>query len=496
MWGKFKNILIKALNYIDKKTEKVRKPLFKFLIKSFTYIKKKAIIVLNPVIIFLIKNIVVVYFGLMTFLLIFIIPKYIFTNEMTTSDLLLGFLFLTALQFAVYKILKFRKENPGFIPSESKLLVDAGGSIIAILVGLLFGFILMLIVNPAEAVEGFTIIIKGGFNRGPKSLGNMIYLSVPIILTGLSVAFAFRTGLFNIGATGQLTMGAFAAVYIGVEWGALGDIHPLLHWGVAILGSMVAGGLFGAIPGLLKAYRNVNEVVSSIMLNYVAMYVNTMLIVKFIYNRDFARALDVQPSAETPTMNLDMLFTGSTINGGIVVTIVIVAILHIILNKTTFGFELKAVGFNRDASKYSGMNAKRNIVYSMMIAGAVAGLAGALMYLVSGTHLKPDAVLIPQGFTGIAISLLGLSAPIGVLMAGLFYGSLQQGGYYLQLLDFNPEIIDIIISVIIYTSALGLFLQKFVLIILRKKKDTFEDEEPQLAAEIETGSDLVEGSVE
>ncbi len=412
------------------------------------------------------------------FLLIFVIPQFADGSE-GLIDLILVLLFLTAFQVAVYKVLKFRKDNKNFVPSESKILIDAGGSIIAILVGLLFGFLLMLIVNPGEAVEGFQIIIKGGFNRGPKSLGNMIYLSVPIILTGLSVAFAFRTGLFNIGATGQLTMGAFVAVYIGIEWGALGDIAPILHWGVAVLGAMLAGALWGAIPGVLKAYRNVNEVVASIMLNYVAMYLNAMLIVKFIYNRDFARALDVQETAVTPKLNLDLLFLGSSINGAIVVTLIVVAILHVILNKTTFGFELKAVGFNRDASKYAGMNSKRNIVYSMMIAGAVSGLAGAMMFLVAGVHLKPDAVLIAQGFTGIAISLLGLSSPIGVLLAGLFYGSLQQGGYYLQLLNFNPEIIDIIIAVIIYTSALGLFLQKFVLIILRKKKDSFGDDDSE-----------------
>jgi simple sugar transport system permease protein len=429
----------------------------------------------------LIKNAVNIYYGitaLVMFLLIFVIPQFADGSE-GLIDLILVLLFLTAFQVAVYKVLKFRKDNKNFVPSESKILIDAGGSIIAILVGLLFGFLLMLIVNPGEAVEGFQIIIKGGFNRGPKSLGNMIYLSVPIILTGLSVAFAFRTGLFNIGATGQLTMGAFVAVYIGIEWGALGDIAPILHWGVAVLGAMLAGALWGAIPGVLKAYRNVNEVVASIMLNYVAMYLNAMLIVKFIYNRDFARALDVQETAVTPKLNLDLLFLGSSINGAIVVTLIVVAILHVILNKTTFGFELKAVGFNRDASKYAGMNSKRNIVYSMMIAGAVSGLAGAMMFLVAGVHLKPDAVLIAQGFTGIAISLLGLSSPIGVLLAGLFYGSLQQGGYYLQLLNFNPEIIDIIIAVIIYTSALGLFLQKFVLIILRKKKDSFGDDDSE-----------------
>ncbi len=361
-----------------------------------------------------------------------------------------------------YKAYLFRKQNPDFKAAESTTLVNILGSVIAILTGLLFGFVLMLIINPNQAIDGFFTILEGGF-RNIESLGDMIYFSVPLILTGLSVAFAFRTGLFNIGASGQLTIGAFVAVYIGVRWGALADIHPLLHWLAAILFATIAGGLWGAIPGLLKAYRNVNEVVASIMLNYVAMYINTVLIRNFIYNPDFARALDIKPSAASPTFNLDLLFPDSSINAGIIVALIVVLILHIILNKTTFGYELKAVGLNRDAAKYAGMNAKRNIVISMIISGAVAGLAGALLFLVQGKHLTPVNTILTEGFTGIAISLLGLSSPIGVLLAGLFYGSLQQGGYFLQLYDYKPEIIDIIIAVIIYASALGLFLQKFVL---------------------------------
>lgn len=427
---------------------------------------------------FFINNYVGISTGFSLFLFIFIIPQFFENNDLLLS-LVRGIIFSLAVGYLLYKILLFRKNNTGFVPSESKLVVDAGGSIIAILVGLLFGLLLMLIVNPSQAFNGIGIILKGGLNRNFKSLGDMIFFSVPIILTGLSVSFAFRTGLFNIGASGQLTMGAFAAVFIGVKWGALGEIHPLLHWGTALLFAMIAGGLWGSIPGLLKAYRNVNEVVASIMLNYVAMYLNTMLIVSYIYNRDYARALDIKETAITPIMNLDVLFPGSAINGGIVVVLVVVIILHIILNKTTFGYELKAVGFNRNASKYAGMNAKRNIVYSMIISGAIAGLAGGLMFLVAGKHLKPENILIPEGFTGIAIALLGLSSPIGVLMAGLFYGSLQQGGYYLQLLNFTPEIIDIIIAVIIYASALGLVLQRFVKMILKRKLLEKEDSEPQ-----------------
>lgn len=371
--------------------------------------------------------------------------------------------------FLVWKVLKFREENPNFKISESPTSVKVVGSLVAILVGLLFGFILMLFVSPGQAFPGFFAIIQGGF-RDAKSLGNMIYFSAPLILTGLSVAFAFRTGLFNIGATGQLTMGAFTAVFIGVRFGFLGDVWPFLHWIVAIIGAAAAGALWGAIPGFLKAYRNVNEVVTSIMLNYVAMYLNTWLIKEFIYNVDFARALDIHESAATPAFLLDRLFPSSSINGGIIVAVLIVITLHIVLNKTTFGYELKAVGFNKSAAKYSGMNEKRNIVLSMMISGAVAGVAGAIIFLVDGKHLKPENILLAEGFTGIAISLLGLSSPVGVLLAGLFYGSLQQGGYYLQLFDFKPEIIDIIIAVIIYASALGLFLQQFVIKQMKKRE--------------------------
>jgi simple sugar transport system permease protein len=401
--------------------------------------------------------------GLILFLAIFIFP--LFLPVMISYVLMI----LGGFGFIGFKIYYFIQTNPNFKFAESKTAVNILGSLIAIVAGLLFGFFLMLAVNPGQALPGFFAILQGGF-RDVKSIGNMIYFSAPLVLTGLSVAFAFRTGLFNIGATGQLTMGAFVAVFIGVRWTALGDISPLLHWGTAVVFAGIAGGLFGAIPGLLKAFRNVNEVVTSIMLNYVAMYLNTWLIKSFIYNVDFARALDISDTAATPTFGLDLLFPNSSINGGILVAIFIVIILYIVLNKTTFGYELKAVGFNRDAAKYSGMNAKRNIVYSMIISGAVAGVAGALIFLVDGKHLKPENILLSEGFTGIAISLLGLSSPFGVLLAGLFYGSLQQGGYYLQLYDFKPEIIDIIIAVIIYASALGLFLQQFVIKQMKRRE--------------------------
>jgi len=408
--------------------------------------------------------------AIITLVLVFFFPKWTYQDEtLTTVNHVL--LIILVVQFVAYYIWKKRKDSQSKPKEEVKdytSFLNISGSIAAVIFGIFIGLIVMLITNPSQAFDGIWIIIKGGFNDGMLSLGNTIYYAVPVILTGLSVAFAFRTGLFNIGATGQLTVGAFFAVYVGVKWGFLGAV-PLLHWVVAMLAGAVAGGVWGAIPGILKAYRNVNEVVSSIMLNYIGMYLNSILIKKLIYNVTYARAMDIQSTAVTPTFNLDFLFPDSSVNAGIIVAIIVVIILQVVLNKTTFGYELKAVGFNRHASRYAGINEKRSIVMSMIISGAVAGIAGALIYLVQGKNMKPENILLQEGFTGIAISLLGLNAPIGVLIAGIFYGSLYQGGYYLQTLSFNDTLIDIIIGVVIYASALSLVIQAVIKHFINKR---------------------------
>lgn len=355
---------------------------------------------------------------------------------------------------------------------DKPLSVKILASIIAIIGGLLFGLLVMLLLDPSRAFAGLTTIMFGVFRNGGRSIGNMLYYATPIILTGLSVAFAFKTGLFNIGATGQLTFGAFFALYVGVNWTFLGP----LHWLVAIVIGALAGGFWGMIPGLLKAYRNVNEVVASIMLNYVAMFFVTLMIKTTIYDQQVARAMAPADSAMLPTMGLDTIFGGSSINAGILIAILVTIILHIILSKTTFGYQLKSVGFNRKASKYAGMNEKRNIVLAMTISGAVAGLAGAILFLVPGKFMSIENSLLQEGFTGIAVSLLGLSSPIGVLIAGIFYGTLEIGGFYLQVTtNFVPELIEIIIASIIYISALALFFESVILKRNRKRKESLKE---------------------
>lgn len=353
---------------------------------------------------------------------------------------------------------------------------NAMSSIFAIIIGLAFGFIVLLISNPSQAVSGFSIILQGGFSTGAKGIGQVLYFATPLILTGLSVGFAFKTGLFNIGTPGQFIMGAFAAVYIGVKCTFL---PAPFHWMLALVGAAVMGGLWALIPGLLKAFCNVHEVIATIMMNYIGMYFCNMLVKLTIFDSNKNLSKNCLPSADIPKWGLDNIFSNvtgsykdmSTVNGGIIIAIIVAILIYIILNKTIFGYELKACGFNSSASKYAGINEKRNIVLSMVIAGALAGLGGGLLYLsgANGRHIKVVDVLATEGFNGIPVALLALSNPIGVIFSAIFISYLTLGGNYLQTLNFMPEVIDIIIACIIYFSAFALFFRSILPRILKRK---------------------------
>lgn len=353
---------------------------------------------------------------------------------------------------------------------------SAMSSIFAILIGLAFGFIVLLISNPSQAVRGFGIILEGGFSTGAKGIGQVLYFATPLILTGLSVGFAFKTGLFNIGAPGQFIMGAFAAVFVGVKCTFL---PAPFHWIVALLAAAIVGGLWALIPGILKAYYNVHEVISTIMMNYIGMYLCNMLVKLYIYDSNKSMSQNCLASADLPKWGLDKVFvnvTGtykdiSTVNGGIIIAIIVAILIYVILNKTIFGYELKACGFNSSASKYAGINEKRNIILSMVIAGALSGLGGGLLYLsgANGRHIKVVDVLAVEGFNGIPVALLALSNPIGIIFSAIFISYLTLGGNYLQTLNFMPEVIDIIIACIIYFSAFALFFRSILPKILKKK---------------------------
>ena len=370
-------------------------------------------------------------------------------------------------------------------------------SLLSILIGLFVGAVVVTIVGLtkkniglAGTWDGIRLIFFGIFAKGrnaagqmawgfnPRAWGDMLFRATPVIMTGLSVAVAFKTGLFNIGAPGQYLMGTLVTLVIAL--GIPSSVVPAwLIWVLAFLGGMLAGALWGAIPGLLKAFLNINEVLACIMTNWLAANLVTWLFdissfknvaegtkTGYIYKTTFN-------GVATSKMGLDKLFPDSQINGGILIAIVFAVIVYIIMSKTTLGYQLKACGSNRHAARYAGINDKRNIVLSMAIAGALAA-AGAALYWLSGNteFFWYTAQSLPAtGFNGISVALLAVNNPIGVVFAGIFMAMLDIVGQNLTgFTAYNEYITDVIISVIVYLSAFSLVIR--VWLNGRKKKST------------------------
>lgn len=339
-------------------------------------------------------------------------------------------------------------------------------TLLSIILGLIFGLLVMLFTNPSQAFEGMWLILQGGFSRQLNGIGNVLYQGTSLIMTGLAVAFAFKTGLFNIGATGQFTVGAFTAVLIGVK----GTFLPTeINWIFAIICAGLAGALWGLVVGAFKAFRNVNEVITSIMMNYIAMNLVNYLVKNLVY--DPVRNYSQTPvNAFIPKWFMGVLFPGSNADMGIVIAILLAIATWWLLNKTTFGYELKAVGLNRHAGRYAGINEKKGIILSMVISGALAGIGGGLVYLGDvGTHLAVVKQLLQAGFDGIPVALLAQSNPLGVIFTALFIAHIQMGGNYLQQLSFVPEVISIVIAVIIYLSALSVLFKERINALFSRK---------------------------
>ena len=359
--------------------------------------------------------------------------------------------------------------------------MNALSSVMAVLVGLFAGFIILLLSNPSQAVAGFVTILTGGF-IDMFSFGMVLYYSTSIILTGLSVGFAMKTGLFNIGASGQFTLGMYTAILVAVHFDFLPE---LARCGVALLAGLLAGGIWGLLPGVLKAFRNVHEVISCIMMNYIGMHLVNYLIVETGVYDQFRNMTFRITEGNLPSLGLNGLFSSvnehggireSSVGSGIVISILVCILIYIVLEKTKFGYELKSCGYNQEAARYAGINQSRGVILSMAIAGSLAGLGGALLALSgTGKGIAVVDVLASEGFQGIPIALLGLSNPIGIIFSGLLIGYFAQSGFLLQQHGFAPEVIEIIISVIIYFSALALLLKGFLSLILRQRKEALVD---------------------
>ena len=359
-------------------------------------------------------------------------------------------------------------------------------SLNSILIGMAVGGVIILVVGLgnenlglAGAWEGIRLVFGGLFSTGrnaagqltfgfnPTSVGNMLFRATPLILTGLSVAVAFKTGLFNIGAPGQYLMGTAATLMLALGIPTETVPAPLV-WLIAFLGGMLAGALWGCIPGLVKAFLNINEVLACIMTNWIAAnlvtwmfdgsnYRNLVENTKsgYIYKTSYN-------GVQTAKFGLDKLFPGSQVNGGIIIAIVIAILVYILMNKTTLGYELKACGANRHAARYAGIGDKRNIVLSMAIAGALSGAAASLYYLAGNTEFfwSTYQTLPATGFNGIPVALLAASNPIGVIFTGCFMSMLDIVGLQLtNLTAYNEYITDVIIAVIVYLSAFSLVIK-------------------------------------
>lgn len=313
-----------------------------------------------------------------------------------------------------------------------------------------------------------------GFN--PTNMGNMLFRATPLILTGLSVAVAFKTGLFNIGAPGQYLMGTAATLMIAL--GIPSETVPAwLIWALAFVGGILAGALWGCLPGLVKAFLNINEVLACIMTNWIAANLVTWMfdgsqfrnVVEntksgYIYKTSFN-------GVETAKLGLNKLFPNSQVNGGIVIAVVIAVLVYILMSKTTLGYQLKACGSNRHAARYAGINDKRNIVLSMAIAGGLSGAAAALYYLSGNTEFfwSTYQSLPAIGFNGIPVALLAANNPIAVIFTGCFMSMLDIVGLQLtNLTAYNEYITDVIIATIVYLSAFSLLIR--MLLDGRKKR--------------------------
>ena len=345
-------------------------------------------------------------------------------------------------------------------------------SLLCIVLGMLIGYIVLLFINPTGAGEAIVTVMKNflNYNRADtqlKYLGNTLVKTAPLLMCALSILFAYKVGLFNIGASGQYTAGACAALYAALQW----------HWSwlPCMLLAIAAGCVMGAIVGLLRAYCNVNEVISGIMLNWIKLYTANMILANVkeptspytIQMRSFGSA------AVLPTLGLDKLFNDNTyVTLAIPLAIILAIVVDVVLNKTRFGYELRATGNNKFAAKYCGMAEKRNIILTLVIAGALSGLGASLLYQSGYEQWQVTASSVPaMGFTGIAATFLGGLNPIGTIFASFFIQHITSGGAYVDKTIYCSQISDLISAIIIYLCGFVLFMKYAMNTAIAKREE-------------------------
>lgn len=338
-------------------------------------------------------------------------------------------------------------------------------SILCALFGIFIGFICLLLIHPSGAFEGIYNILQGPlaarkFAKKIYNLGTCLAKTAPLLLTGLAILFAYKAGLFNIGAAGQYTIGAGVSLFCALQ------LH--LPWYVCMIAAVVSGALLASIVGLLKSFLNVNEVISGIMLNWISLYfVNIILegpeCKDYNYGSETWYIWKKNGSALLPNMGLNKLFNDNQyVTIGVLIAILAAVIVFVVLRYTTFGYELKATGYNKHAAKYAGMKEKMNTVLTLAISGGLAGLAAACYYQTDLIKWLYPSSVPSMGFDGISAAFLGGLNPFGTIFASFFITYINDGGGNLNLNYYNPQVASLITSMIIYLCAFVAFVKQYM----------------------------------
>ena len=350
-------------------------------------------------------------------------------------------------------------------PLEVKKVPSFLVSISTVFLGVLAGSILILMIGK-NPIKGFERLLFGAFSN-VRRVGNTLSMSTQLILMGLSFSFAYKTGLFNIGGSGQMLMGGIVSTILGHYLPS--PMPKPLYVVIVVMAALATGALWGLITGFLKAKFNVHEVVSSIMLNWIAFWLCYDFIPRFV--KDQAIAVKSKPLPLSRTLGTEWLrnVTGmSTLNFGFLFAIIACIVVWFILEKTTLGFNLKAVGANKYCAEYAGIKIHKSIMISMAIAGSLAGLAG-LTYYCGYSNLMEMGKMPNEGFDGIAVALLGNCSPIGVFFAAIFFGALKMGKGSLAATGIPTELADTIIATIIYFAATSILIASFWKKVFKKR---------------------------
>lgn len=353
-------------------------------------------------------------------------------------------------------------------------------SLLCVLLGLLIGFVVLLFINPSGAGEAILAVIKNFLNYSKaatqaKYLGNTLVKTAPLLMCALSILFAYKVGLFNIGAAGQYCAGVALSLYAALAWG--------WGWLPCMLLAMLGGMVLGAISGLLKSYCNVNEVISGIMLNWIVLYLTNMLLtnVKEATSPYTFVLAHKNPSAILPSLGIGSLFNNNGYVGlALPLSVLAAVVVWVVLEKTRFGYELRATGNNKNAAKYCGMAEKRNIILTLVISGALAGLGAAMLYLTGYEQWQCSTSSVPgMGFNGIAAAFLGGLNPFGTILASFFIQHITAGGAYVDKSMYCAQISDLISSLIIYLCGFVLFIKYAMNVGIRKRmeKATLKEKE-------------------